>query len=267
MADVIEAFEAVDGAIQEAKALRRFLKKGSSVQVSAQGECAQAKATAFAWLRNHRPVIASCVEDDALEEVDRLYNSVLASSDRHTSRSKYDEILKRVLKELPEIREHVIQRQQSGVLTGDEPPTFSRLVKDNEMQEVLGRRWEECCKCLDARAPLASTVMMGGLLEALLLGRVNQETDKAKVFQAKFVPKDRSGKTCPLKDWTLRNYIDVAHELGWIAPSAKDVGAVLRDYRNYIHPHKERSHGVALSMEDAEMFWEITKRISRQLLA
>ena len=35
------------------------------------------------------------------------------------------------------------------------------------MRGILGRRWEECRKCIAADAPLAAVVMMGGLLEAL----------------------------------------------------------------------------------------------------
>jgi hypothetical protein len=45
------------------------------------------------------------------------------------------------------------------------------------------------------------------------------------------------------------------------------VAVILRDYRNYIHPEKERSHSVALSPDDAAMFWEVTKTLSRELLA
>jgi hypothetical protein len=58
----------------------------------------------------------------------------------------------------------------------------------------------------------------------------------------------------------------VAHELGWITKSGKEVAAVLRDYRNYIHPEKERSHGIMLTSADSAMFWEITKLLARQLL-
>ena len=64
----------------------------------------------------------------------------------------------------------------------------------------------------------------------------------------------------------LKDYIDVVHELGWITASAKDVGAVLRDYRNYIHPQRQLSHGVHLRLDDAELFWEIRKSISRQVI-
>jgi hypothetical protein len=109
--------------------------------------------------------------------------------------------------------------------------------------------------------------MMGGLLEALLLARVHREKDKSRVFQAAVAPKDKTtGKTLLLQEWTLRHYIDVAHELGWISESAKDLGEVVRDYRNYIHPHKELTHGVSLAKADAELFWEVSKGISRQLL-
>jgi hypothetical protein len=47
----------------------------------------------------------------------------------------------------------------------------------------------------------------------------------------------------------LKDFIDVVHELGWITVSAKDVGAVLRDYRNYIHPQKQLSHNVHLKLD------------------
>lgn len=69
-----------------------------------------------------------------------------------------------------------------------------------------------------------------------------------------------------LKDWTLRNYIDVAYELSWISRTTKDIGEVVRDYRNYIHPQKEHSHGIALSPEDAQTMWEIAKSVVRQIL-
>src|SRR5216683_1057185 len=79
-------------------------------------------------------------------------------------------------------------------------------------------------------------------------------------------PKDRQNQPMSLKDWTLQDYIGVAHELKWITVAAKDVGVVLRDYRNYIHPQKELSHGVSLTTPDAVILWEIGKSISRQLL-
>jgi hypothetical protein len=141
------------------------------------------------------------------------------------------------------------------------------LVTDPTMQKILANRWNECIKCVNADAPLAATVMMGGLLEALLLARVNQLSDKKPVFGAKSSPKDgQTGKPLNLKLWGLKDFIAVAHELQWISPTTRDVGNVMRDYRNYIHPQKEQSHGISISADDAKTLWEISKSVARQVL-
>ncbi|MGE0480056.1 MAG: hypothetical protein AB7Q17_06240, partial [Phycisphaerae bacterium] len=80
-------------------------------------------------------------------------------------------------------------------------------------------------------------------------------------------PKEKgTGKTLNYQDWMLDAYIRVAHELGWITASAKDVADVLKEYRNYIHPEKELRHGVTLALNDSRMFWQVTKELARQLL-
>lgn len=262
-----EAFGAIDAAIQESKKLRSALKRKAAPQVRSAEERSVIKATSLAWFNNHRPAIASRLDRVVLDDIDELYKKILLASDRASTRGAYDEWLKRIPQELSKIRGHIIAPNSQPMHTADDPPDFSPLVSDARMHEILNSRWKECCSCLAADAPLAATVMMGGLLEALLLARVNQESDKSKVFRAKAVPVDRnSGKPLLLKDWTLRHYIDVAHELGWVSQSAKDVGEVLRDYRNFVHPYKQLSHGIKLSRHDAALFWEITKSISRQLV-
>ena len=120
--------------------------------------------------------------------------------------------------------------------------------------------------CLTAGAPMAATVMMGGLLESLFLSRINRETNQAPIFTAQAAPKDKHGKALPLNRWMLGSYIAVAHELGWITQSGRDVSEVLQDYRNYIHPQKELSRQAALTPEDARMFWAVFKAIAQRLL-
>jgi hypothetical protein len=135
------------------------------------------------------------------------------------------------------------------------------------MRQILENRWKECQKCLSAEAALAATVMMGGLLEALFLAKINSLTDKAPVFKTAKAPKDKaSGNPLQLKDGGLKDYIDVSHELKWITVSAKGVSEVIRDYRNYVHPNKELSHNIDISQDDAKLFWEISKQLARQIL-
>jgi hypothetical protein len=93
-------------------------------------------------------------------------------------------------------------------------------------------------------------------------------TNKATLFKAKATPIDaKTKKAMDLRDWMLASYIDVGHELKWITRSGKDVAAVLRDYRNSIHPEKERAHNITLTPHDTAMLWDVTKNLARQVLA
>jgi hypothetical protein len=173
------------------------------------------------------------VGESDLAPVDAEYKFMLAACEGAVTRKAYLTRLKTVIRCLVELKseralDFAALRAQPP--TSDRPPAFATLILDDRMQEILLRRWAECTACVQTDAPLAATVMMGGLLEALLLARVNRESDKSKVLKAAGAPKDRkTGKTLPLNKWTLQHYISVAHELTWISRSAMDVSKVLRD--------------------------------------
>ena len=258
---------ALDDAIKRCKFLQGLLRKKSTRQVWTDEERSTVKATCQAWFYTQSPRISPEVESTALATANGIYDRMLKASERAGSRSKYLEDLKALHGELLEIRSKQMAMASKMVATSDAAPNFARLIPDTTMQGILDRRWVECVLCLHAPAPMAATVMMGGLLEGLLLARVNKEPNQQRIFTARSSPKDRkTGNPLPLKEWGLRDYIDLAHELKWITVSAKDVGVVLRDYRNYIHPQKELSHGVTLVPDDASVLWEVAKSIAKQLL-
>ncbi len=261
MSDLIESIE---NAISESKRLRARITKLKSAQVRNSEDKAVIKATAYAWFRNHRPVLLAGTDEDSLVQLDAEYNFLADSSERATSKLIYIRQLKTMVELLVALRPALLAWRAKPA-SPDVPPNFAPLVPDKAMQAILERRWAECIACIEASAPMAATVMMGGLLETLLLARILRERDKDPIFKANTAPKV-AGKALPLKEWGLRNFIDVAHEFGWISQGAKDVGEVLRDYRNYVHPQKEYSHGIKLTAEDAIMFWEISKSISRQVI-
>ena len=207
-----------------------------------------------------------------LSEADELYKRLISASHRNVLRSTYIALLKQIESVLVQLRSGSVVKLSTvaqGAITTvpDRSPDFSSLIQDVQMKAILERRWVECTACIAAEAPLAATVMMGGLLEGLLLARVNSQSNKTHIFTASAAPRDRQGKSLQLKDWTLQNYIAVAHELNWISQTVKDIGEVLRDYRNYIHPQKEFSEKVSLSTSDATLLWEISRSIARQVLA
>lgn len=266
------AQRSIDSATAEADRLRQTLGRGKGKRVRSDDERQVIRATAYSWFNNHRKCVVPILGDDKLQELDNKYRELLAGSDRATSRPRYLVSIREIKGLLSQLRSvHAVTLAAASsdpqAKTSDTAPQFGPLVGDAKMQGILKNRWGECVKCVEADAPLAATVMMGGVLEGLLLARINQLVDKAPVFKANAAPKDKkTGMPLKLNDWTLKNYIDVAHELGWISKTTKDIGEVVRDYRNYIHPQKEYSHGVNISPGDARTLWEVAKSVARQVL-
>lgn len=264
------AHEAIQATLKEVERLRKLVAKGTTKQVYSTTEIDLIKANVHTWLHTRRSILVAAVGDQPLSEPDSLYRDILAATNRGTSRSRYVNLLKSLTSSLSALQaEKAIELSEplGHKATSDTPPSFASISADAEMQQLLANRWSECVSCVSHNLPLAATVMMGGLMEALLLARINKLSDQSQVFKAKAAPRDkRTGTVLKLREWTLSNYIDVAHELGWISATYKDVGAILRDYRNYIHPYKEYQHKKRITPEDSKMLWEIGKTIMLQIL-
>src|ERR1700693_2208077 len=169
----------VESAIAGIDRLRRILRKGRPrVQVTLSDERTLAKATALAWFNNHRPQVSVTAQDDELGAIDAGYRHILEFSDRAGARSRYLSTVQSLRLDLVHLRSNCLATPASRAATVDQPPNFAPLVSDPAMQDILVARWQECVKCLKAKVPLASTVMMGGLLEAILLARINRESVK-----------------------------------------------------------------------------------------
>jgi hypothetical protein len=259
--------EAIDAAIHEVSIARTLVSRVKGKQVRGADVVASLKSTAHAWFNNHRPVAARAPTLD-LSAVDGEYTKILNSTAKHAAKQTYMDALRDLKKLLMALRATaLVVPIASKTSVDDLAPDFSPLAGDQQMRDILTRRWHECSKCVRADAHLAAIVMMGGLLEALFVARANKMPDKRPLVNASAAPKDRTtGKTSNYQEWMLDSYIKVAHELKWITESAKDVADVLKEYRNYIHPEKERRHGVELAMNDSSMFWQVTKVLARQLL-
>ena len=263
------ASDAIDAAIREVSTARSLVSKIKAKQVCGIDAIASLKSTALAWFNTHRPIVSAGTSDMDLATADRHYTIILNSTARYATRQTYLDALKDVKKVLVAMLAIVLTAPTipQGGNTDDLAPDFSPLAGNQEMREILTRRWQECCKCVNANAHLAAIVMMGGLLEALFVARANKMSVKDPLVTASSAPKDKiTGKTLNYQEWMLDSYIKVAHELRWITESAKEVADVLKEYRNYVHPEKERRHGIVLALNDSVIFWSVTKALVRQLL-
>lgn len=261
--------DVIDAAIKEAMTARTLVSKVKAKQVRGVDAIASLKSTALAWFNTHRPLITSANLDIDSTAVDEPYTIVLNSTAKYAARKTYLDALLEAKQALVALRTSALTTPAVSETdnTDDIAPDFTPLAANEEMRTILTRRWHECCKCVNAEAHLAAIVMMGGLLEALFVARANKMPVKTPLINAKSAPKDRTtGKTVNYQEWMLDSYIKVGCELNWITHSAKDVADILKEYRNYVHPEKERRHGVTLGFNDSHMFWGVTKALVRQLL-
>lgn len=265
MSPTLDAIESVLAALEAAQKRVGKLKTKQVTQIEVVDYL---KSVSYVWFRTHRQKVDAILPSTSVSEIDSHFQRLLHATTKASAKGTYVSALKDAKGAIAAARSIVLTAPKPLSTASDIQPDFSPLASDSQMQDILRRRWTECQRCIDAGAHLAATVMMGGFLEALFVARANKMVDKGSLFRAKATPIDpKTKKPLQLPQWTLSPYIDVGHELGWISSSGKDVAAVLRDYRNYVHPEKERSHGVELNVHDSQMFWQVTKSLATQLLS
>lgn len=261
--------QAIEAAIDEVTKARLRVSAIKTSQVKNVDAIASLKATAHTWFYGHRPVVVETAFELDLAEVDQHFAAVLNATAKHAAKKTYLDALKDVKAALVAVRSAILVRPSAepSNSAGDVAPDFSPLAGNNEMRDILSRRWHECAKCVNANAHLAAIVMMGGLLEALFVARANAMVDKKSLIAAKAAPDDpKTGKKMDYQKWMLESYINVGLELSWITPLGKTLADTLKEYRNYIHPAKELKHGVTLGLNDSSLLWPVTKGMVYQLL-
>jgi hypothetical protein len=138
-----------------------------------------------------------------------------------------------------------------------EAPDFEEFVSDSALAEILSSRWAEAEICVRAGACLSAIVMMGSVLEGLLLHKA--ERDPKTANQAKCSPKDPTGKVRPLRKWDLFTLIEVAKEVGWLQGDVHAFSHALRDYRNIVHPFKQRDDGARPDDDTCSICWQVVR--------
>lgn len=259
--------ETVSDFIPSIERLKKFLRRGKSRQVDSKEEKTASKALAFAWFNTVKPNIGVNQDDAILSSINKCFGDLAEYSAKSVLRTKYIDILKKAKTNLISLQSTMLLIDNQAPHNNNSPPDFSPLIRNEKMRIILNRRWNETRTCMNYGAPLAATIMMGALLEALLLARINKMDDKTPLFRLGTCPKDKTGKPHPLQKWTLNDYINAAHEIGWIGKPAKDVGVIMRDYRNFVHPAKEFSEGIVLQDTDTALFWAIFVQLVDQIIA
>lgn len=114
---------------------------------------------------------------------------------------------------------------------------ISSLGLDENVVPIINSRIDEIKICLDNNATLASIFLIGSTLEGILLGFASQYPEK--YGRANSSPKDKKGKVKNFDKWNLNDFINVSFEIRFLEKDVKQFSHYLRDFRNYIHPHKQ----------------------------
>jgi len=134
--------------------------------------------------------------------------------------------------------------------------SIKNLSVDPNLLPVLESRLAEAQHCLTS-APLATIFLCGSILEGILLGVALQ---RPKEFnQAANSPKDKDNKVKPFHEWSLAQFIDVAHGLEALKLDVKKFSHELRDFRNYIHPYQQLASKFTPDKHTAEICLQVLK--------
>jgi len=137
------------------------------------------------------------------------------------------------------------------------------LGLDGTITPYLQERIDEIQAMPKHKAPLGTIFLLGSTLEGVLLAAALK--DPAKFMSAKAAPKDKTGKVIKIYDWKLSALIDVANEVKLLGQDVKKFSHVLRDFRNYIHPHHQMSHDFHPDQRTVDICWQVFKAAFEQL--
>jgi hypothetical protein len=174
-------------------------------------------------------------------------------------------------KEIKIISDDQVELDESSIGSDEEEflkKEFSEIELDDlqleiNVTEVLKQRLNEMEICLRSDAPLSLIFLAGSTLEGLLLGIALKNPKKFN--QSNMSPKDDSDKVKEFHLWTLNNFINVAFDLGLLKEDVRKFSHALRDFRNYIHPYEQVSHGFNPDKHTAHICWQVLKAAIYQL--
>ena len=144
------------------------------------------------------------------------------------------------------------------------PPDFRPLAaRDPGLLKHLHVLWEEAVLCFNGGAYLATIIMLGSLIEAALLAKALSEPSAANTADAS--PRDQDRNVLGFERWSLKNFLEVAAQSGWIHATRNDFTDILRDYRNLVHPHKAKNSGYFADKGMASICWQVASETLRDL--
>ena len=137
-----------------------------------------------------------------------------------------------------------------------EIPNLQKLPVDFAVSEIIQDRLKEAQSCLSIGANLSVIFQCGSVLEAVLLGAAQKQPEK---FNRSTASPRQGDKVKAFQDWTLSEFINVAHDIGLLGADVQKFSHGLRDFRNYVHPYQQMASGFKPDEYTAKVCFHVLK--------
>ena len=142
------------------------------------------------------------------------------------------------------------------------------VVTSQELGGMLRRDLREAVFSLATQSNKAALILCGSVAEAILLDRLQARQESAiKSLEAVLTRANRRmvADDKHIERWTLERLLDVAREENIISDNLYHWGHGIRGFRNLVHPGVEQRRTMEVSRENAEIAWQVVKRLLREL--
>lgn len=138
------------------------------------------------------------------------------------------------------------------------------FVNSEELSKMLERDLYETVLALALKSYKSVLILCGSIAELVLLDAMVAQKDKAiKALESVLAKENKSFKSddAKLDRWVLDRLLDVALDMNLISENLYHWGHGLRGFRNLVHPGVEQRQSIEVSRENAEMAWNVVKRL------
>ncbi len=135
-------------------------------------------------------------------------------------------------------------------------PDVQNLPVDFAVAKIIEDRLKEVQACQSVGAHLSVIFQCGSVLEAVLLGAAQSEPEQ---FNRSGASPKENGKVKRFHEWTLSEFINVAHDIGLLKADVHTFSHGLRDFRNYIHPYQQMVSGFTPDEHTAKVCFQVLK--------
>ena len=202
---------------------------------------------------------------DKLDECIKSFNAYLAFDGWKVVRRNREITFARADVDVDEMVKEVVQNntKDDSEITLDsflkkqfEDIDFSKIQIESTLVPILNSRLDELKSCMKD-APLAAVILAGSILECVLLSVAVH--NRGAFESSSKAPKNK------LEHWGLNDFIEVAHDLGFLRADVHRFSDSLRKFRNYIHPHCQLVEGFLPTKDTAHICFHVLKAAIAQI--